>query len=395
MKISDYEFLSNIDALFEKRIIIYGAGVDGRRMYQILSEIPIRVECFCDRNPMAQHALPVPVISIDALKEKTQKDDDCFVIIGSSDYFEEIIADLDKKQISAYVCTWQAVRIGIELNIEDKRFNESFRNDFIQRKHLWNQNALLCNDVVPRMTINLYPNTILVYQAKKVGSRTVQEALEQEHISSVHVHYLMKHVGIPAIDDSTEYLCKKVQKDGIKIISLVREPIARGISYFMQRLTRDFIWFDRGKSPDIEAEASKWVTDLLEQNEEFVWFDREIKELTGVDVYAYPFDQDQGYAWIKEGKTEILLLKLEMLNQNVDKIGEFVGCPGIELIEQNVGSKKISKYIYQQLKKNFRVSASAVRKQYENNAKFDHFYSEQEKRVFLEKWQDHIIEDEI
>lgn len=391
MKINDYEFLYNIDALFEKKIIVYGVGMDGRRFCHMLQEIPVAVECFCDKNSTTQSSFSIPVISIDTLKEKCQKDNNYFIVIGSSNYFEEIIEDLEKEQIEAYTCTWQAVRISIELNIKDNRFPECFRNDLLQRKHLWEQNVLLCDNALLRVELDVYPNSILVYQAKKVGSSTVHASLEHERIPSVHVHYLMQHVGVPAIDDNSEYICKKIKKDGVKIISLVREPIARGLSYFMQGFTRDYVWFNRCHSSDIEAEACRWVTNLLEENEEFVWFDQEIKELTGIDVYKYPFDKKQGYVWIKEGKTEILLLKLETLNQNADKIGEFVGKPGMTLITTNRGSEKPTKFIYQQLKKNIKIPASAVRKQYENNPKFDHFYSEEEKQSFLKKWEKHII----
>lgn len=394
MKISDYEFLYNIDPLFEKKIVIYGgAGLNVRCMYDMLMEIPVNVECFCGENILVQRSLSVPVISIDELKNKIQKKDDYFVIIESSEYFEEYIEELEKNQIEAYICTEKAVRIGIEVNIDDRRIPDSFRDGLRQRRNIWSQNYEITSNSITHKALNVYPNAIIVYQAKKVGSCTIHRALKREQIPSVHVHYLTKHRGVPAIDGGLEYLRKRIKEDGVKIISLVREPIARGLSYFMQGFTWDFVSPDRCLSPDIEAEACRWVSDLLEENEEFEWFDREIKELTGIDVYQYPFDREQGYAWIKEGKTEILLLKTETLRQNVDKVGEFVGCPGIELVDQNVGSDKAYKYIYQQLKNNFKVRADAVQKQYENNVKYSHFYSQEETKVFLEKWSSHIIND--
>lgn len=392
MTVKDYEFIYNIDALFEKQIIIYGAGIDGRRIYGILQEIPINVECFCDKKPMEQPILPIPIISITELKEKISGTNNYFIIIGSSDYCDDIISDLDEMQIKpSYLCTWHAVRIGIELNIKDKRFSEVFKKDFIRRKNVWNQNHALYHDLLYRMNLSVYPNSILIYQIGKVGSSTIYQTLKHENISTVHIHHLIQKTGIIQMDNCTQYFIDKYQNDGAKIISLVREPIARALSEFMQGFGREYILDNRCKSDDIQIEARRWVTNSLEKNEEFEWFDREIKGLTGVDIYQHPFDKEQGYAWIKEGKTEILLLKLEKLKENVNLIGEFVGKPGIELLSKNVGADKSSKYIYKELQRNFKLPANIIKQQFENNPKLDHFYTEAEKRVFFEKWIAHCI----
>lgn len=390
MKINDYEFLYNIDALFEKKIIIYGAGIDGRQIYKFLQKISITAEFFCDRNPLALPSLPAPVISIDELRKKTQVCSDYFIILGSYSYFEDMLSELEKKQIEAYICTWSAVRFGIELNIEDGRFPEQFKKDFQQQKKIWNQNHALYHPVMWRMKLSRYPDVVYVYQVGKVGSSTIVRTLEHENIGAVHFHRLTQRTGVPQIDDSYEYFREKFHRDGARIISLVREPITRALSDYMQGFS-EFVLYDRCTGSNIETEATQYIANSLMSNEEFEWFDREIKTMTGVDVYQYPFDKQQGYAWIKEGKTEILLLKLESLNQNVDKIGEFVGKTGIKLVDKNVGAAKMTKYIYQQLKNNVKIPVSAVQKQYENNPKFDHFYSEQEKQTFLKKWEANII----
>lgn len=123
-EIKDYEFIYNINALFEKKIILYGAGVHGKRMYALLKAINVDVECFCDKNPSVKKCLPAPVISMNELKQRTTDDSSYFIIVSSGEFFEEIIADLTQMKIQAYICTWHAVRIGIELHIHDSRFSE-------------------------------------------------------------------------------------------------------------------------------------------------------------------------------------------------------------------------------------------------------------------------------
>lgn len=390
MKINDYEFIYNIDALFEKKLIIYGAGMDGRRLYDILREIPVNVECFCNKHPDKKPTMSIPVISNHELYKKT-KNQNYFIIIGSNDYCDEIILDLENMQIQAYVCTCVAVRVGIELHIGEKLFSDKFRNDFKNRREVWNQMRVPYHEYNACLKMSVYPHAIMIYQVGKVGSSTLSRTFDYENITSVHVHHLMQKIGIPQVDSCVPYLKNKIREDGVKIISLVREPIARALSEFMQGIHKEYTFIDRCSSSDIEVEACKWVKDSLEKNEEFEWFDYEMKELTGIDVYQYPFDREKGYVWIQQGKIEVLLLKLEKLNENVDKIGKFVGKPGIGLLTDNTGDGKSTKYIYSKLKKNFKLPADVVKKQYENNPKFDHFYTENEKKYFLEKWKFNIL----
>ncbi len=390
-EIKDYEFIYNINALFEKKIILYGAGVHGKRMYALLKAINVDVECFCDKNPSVKKCLPAPVISMNELKQRTTDDSSYFIIVSSGEFFEEIIADLTQMKIQAYICTWHAVRIGIELHIHDSRFSEEFRNDFLQRKKICFNNNTIHFELLNQFYLSVYPYSILVYLSPKVGSSTIYEALNRADIAAVHTHSMAPKTGIPQIDAAKDYYMEKCRKDGVKIISVVREPVARALSYFMQGFRWEFIWDDRCQSSDLEAEARRWVMKSLEENEEFVWFDKEIKEFTGIDVYQYPFDKEAGYSWIKENNIEILLLKAEKLNDNIDLIRKFVGYPDLELVSKNVGDKKSTKYIYKQLKKNFKLPASVIKQQFENNTRLDHFYTKEEKQSFLEKWQSHIL----
>ena len=49
MYVKDYEFIHNINILFERPIIIYGAGAFGEKMAELLKELSVNFTCFCDR----------------------------------------------------------------------------------------------------------------------------------------------------------------------------------------------------------------------------------------------------------------------------------------------------------------------------------------------------------
>ena len=46
-----------------------------------------------------------------------------------------------------------------------------------------------------------------------------------------------------------------------------------------------------------------------------------MKEVFGIDVFAYPFDAEKGYTLIKEGNIELLLMKMEKLSELENVIG--------------------------------------------------------------------------
>ena len=382
MLIKDYDFICNIDVMFESNIVIYGAGRYGEKCAQLLADAGVEFDCFCDKDEAKKQYLNHPVITLEELQDKA-KNQECMIVIGSTEYCEEMIDELNTRNISAYICTWYGIQAGIQLHIEDKRFPKWFQQDIIHKRkihdfrvgRLWLRAKRLWS----------LPNAILVYQSPKTGSTTMQTTLQNAEIASVQLHHLFPATGVEELDEAYAYLVQKFRRDGVKIITVARDQIAWALSLFMEQFIDEIVTTSI-IDYDLEAEAPRWMTELLKDNEESTWFDKEIKKATGVDIYQYPFDKERGYVWIKEGNIEILLLKLEMLSKNTAIIGEFVGKPGIELVTSHVGAEKNSKYIYAELKKQIRIPAELLDSQYKNNKYMDHFYTEEEKAQFRKKW---------
>lgn len=117
MYVKDYEFIHNINILFERPIIIYGAGAFGEKMAELLKELSVNFTCFCDRiGEKNKENMNHPIITLDELKEKTDKED-YLVIVGSREYCQDIIDSLQIKKVKAYVCTWYGISLGIELSL--------------------------------------------------------------------------------------------------------------------------------------------------------------------------------------------------------------------------------------------------------------------------------------
>lgn len=120
---------------------------------------------------------------------------------------------------------------------------------------------------------------------------------------------------------------------------------------------------------------------------QFEWFHREMKNLLKIDVFQYPFDQQQGYSLIKKGNIELLLMKMERLNELEDVIGSFLGIKDFHILNSNVGKEKSYRFAYNDYKMNFSVvSEEKIKEIYKQNEYMKFFYSEQEREELFNKW---------
>lgn len=240
-----------------------------------------------------------------------------------------------------------------------------------------------------------YRDAIWVWQPRKVGSTTISRSLDNANIANVHMHELMTLKDNPEYDfiwkSHVDYLQAYYNKNEqpLKIITLVRDPISRALSDFFQHFTEMVV--ELNVDNDIKKNAEDFIINDLQTNYQFEWFNKEIKALTGVDIYQYPFDSDSGYVWIKADKCEILILTLEQLNNNIDILKTFVANDNISLESTNIGSEKHYKYIYKQIKKSFALPSKMVEDYYLNNPYFAHFYTKEERERFLIKYKDNLI----
>lgn len=396
MYVRDYDFITrDIGVLFQKEIIIYGAGNFGRKTAIFLENAMIGISCFCDGDDKKLQFMEYPVISIKELKVKTQKED-CLIVVASEKYREEIVKDLEEEGIHAYICTWFALIVGIKLNITDNRFLPEVREQIARKKRM-NEKF---NDAFPFQwnwfdALYNQSDAVLIYQPEKVGSMTIKSSLDREGVESIHVHNIITNCcgENQVLDEQIAYfketLMKRERRNRkLKIITLVRDPLARALSAYMQGFGLTKI--SKYITNNLSENAKEYVIWHLENDIEFSWFDNELRELTGIDIFTYPFDKMKGYTWIKEKDVEILVLKTEKMNDNENIVGEFVGKQNLKYKPSNIGQNKHYKYIYEALLKQFRIPISYVKSQYVDNQKFNHFYSEEEKKEFWQKWRDNI-----
>lgn len=212
---------------------------------------------------------------------------------------------------------------------------------------------------------------IYIYQMGKVGSTSFARAVD-----GIQVHWLDPESWFYSLRGGrNRHLLASIRmrlclRPHDKIITAVREPIARNLSAFMQNHR------SRGWSPDLETFLAKF-----RHREPLDWFDREVRRYLGIDVYAHDFDCDLGWQNIDD---RLLIVKAEIPDAvKSGAIEQFLG-RNISLHRQNIGDNKDYSGDYNKLK-NARLPEQYVEEML--GSKYaKHFYSDDQLAKIRQKW---------
>ena len=264
---------------------------------------------------------------------------------------------------------------------------------------------------------------LLIYQMGKVGSKTIRSTLQSSKLDRpiYHVHllspdrieqlesdrreylgtekeHLLKHIW------QYQYLRKRMTDDSgdarWKIVTLTREPIGRNISAFFENLEvtpldadgrfhvrSDYYGFDVALDEDNIDVLTRFFFDKLYHDRPLVFFDEELKAVFGVDVFASQFPVSRGYQIYEGERADVLLLRLESLNQCArDAFSEFLGIEEFTLVNTNVGSEKAYSSLYRRSRERIALPQAYIDRMYESKYT-RHFYSDEEIAGFRAKWR--------
>jgi hypothetical protein len=200
--------------------------------------------------------------------------------------------------------------------------------------------------------------TVIVYQMAKVGSSTVTAALRNVGGMNVFQVHLMGHEAIErwrvglrkfprarfqtGVDIIGTLLYKGLIEPGrkLKIITLVRDPIARNCSFYFHNL--DVLLGTEAAHDNVEL--PRLVGEFRNKFDHrgcLRWFDTDFKPVLGVDIYEHPFPHDKGHARVTGERYDILVMRTDLDDESKKKcVEEFLGIEGLSLAPKNVGSQK-------------------------------------------------------
>ena len=431
MQIYDYHVIKNFGWIFEKKIILYGAGDDGHHVYEAIKKLGLTVVHVT--QPATDNAVKVfedgiPVQQMSRICNDINNSD-YLIIVSAYGGFESMIAHLEELGMGepggAYICTIYGFFMSLAINRTDKRIPAEYR-EFLKAVYVINtarRRNKLSQSCLPCLSGDIISdnNAIFIYQPGKVGSSTIRDSLNAVNKNCVHIHRLDPPPSCDEIPNTywTPFY-KWIKNQPRKIITLVRNPFMRDLSGLFQNTNIRYFRYpfmvgnavsnmyfpgeddiqnladDKdlvtvfGKlvpaSVDYCDYCVKVMTQMGRMNYEFDWFDLQLKKYFDIDVYRYQIDKKAGYTIIKENNVEVLVLRLENLNDLEKVIGEFVGVEYFKLINANESKNKIYKYLYNYVRENI-VLPQEYFACYMNNEKALHFYTRAELQCFLEEFK--------
>jgi len=243
---------------------------------------------------------------------------------------------------------------------------------------------------------------LLIYQMGKVGSTTVQASLRSLELDMpiYHTHILTKerisetelkrkkffrterysYLKRPWLN---QFLLKQIESSSSakkwKIVTLTRDPIARNISTFFENL--EIKVTNSAEEYEIKSDyydikpiivnldniqkLSDLYFDRLNHDTPLVFFDRELKSVFGVDVFASEFPKSEGYKIYKSEKAEVLLIRLENLSHCFkEAFKKFLNINNLTLENTNIGKAKVYASIYKKLKETIHLPDNYLDKFY-------------------------------
>jgi hypothetical protein len=406
IEINELKLIQNINILFENKIILYGAGRSGLRIYRMLKDLGIPVTGFCDGD-MRKCGTDIDGVNVMSpiMLKRLDTDTGLTIIIATEkvaniEQMMDVLAKLELKTKNIFTAIGLDTALGTHAN--DPRICEAGRQ-MLQRANrikrivgLQHVERSITDMFVECAEAFVNGNAVLVYQPGKVASTSIAKSLSDIGILNCHVHVLNRHNFYETVRDDMaahyDECVKSIKNSGtVKIITLVREPVARLVALFLEMQGRTGIGYivPHGISfmGAIQILLSTMQQPALNQ---FEWFDGELKAVFGVDIYRYPFDREKGYQVIRQGNVEVLAMKYEKLNELEGVIGEFVGAPHFRLASENVGNDKPTKSLYKNIQKELKLPRGFFEKFYEGNPLMDHVYTAEEKSTFWKKWENNI-----
>ncbi|UOQ87008.1 putative capsular polysaccharide synthesis family protein [Gracilibacillus salinarum] len=256
-----------------------------------------------------------------------------------------------------------------------------------------------------------FKNLILIYQMGKVGSTSIADSIIENGGQAEHIHSFHHPVMFEQFHDlkSIDYYfpTKSIMKykvynnvffknallrtnKRLKIITLAREPISRNIAMYFQGIHFPIFEINRSynnrSDEDVNFELIiQLFLNKFHHNYGIKWFDNEFNRTFSVDIYDYPFDKEKGYTIINTRNLDIMVIKMEKLNDLEVKIQQFLDMPNFKLNKANIGDNKWYSDLYKRFKKVFIPSEDYIEKLY-NTKYMNHFYTEEEIKVFRNKW---------
>jgi len=238
------------------------------------------------------------------------------------------------------------------------------------------------------------PNLVVVHSIGKVGSYSIYKSIQAiGPIDVLHTHQLnqdtitdfVKKHGTPGHIKDSLYFLNEIPLDvPVKLITPVREPVARNISAFFENL-KVFGFNPPYEEIDVDVLLNGFM-ERYPHDLPSTWFDDQYEKPLGIDVFSHSFGLGEEGTVITSGRFEVLLLRLEDSNKVwEERIRAFLGLTDFKLKSLNVGDGKDYGGVYGTFKSRLALPVAFLDQMYSTTFA-RHFYSDEEIESYRKKW---------
>ena len=237
------------------------------------------------------------------------------------------------------------------------------------------RNNKIYNIELPQKILNA---DVFIYAMTKVGGQTLKNTALMYGLNVLHLHDLSHGMNRNVLNMTTmkdEFIFNiqdiqdiaKQRKNKIKIITAFRDPIAGYISLAFQVFY--YLWFEEYKQNfnTIDEAVVYFLEHKIKKNMFIDWFKQELYPFTGIDLMAYPFDKQKGYALIQSDWCELLVLRTDKISENASVIGNFLGVNDFRLINSNKASDKWYAQHYIHFIQQYKLTSTQIDEFYDND----------------------------
>lgn len=393
-----------------KKIVIWGAGVYGRYMFNLLTKQNLNIYCFCDSYKYKEESLFLEkkIISPEQLGEEYSKSKNIIVQLAVNQVFEkEIINKLEELKVTDYIQTEETLCRLTFLNRRNNLLNSVFHQDLIKEidKLHFNKNIQfqLYNYIMSEKQ-----EYILLCMPEKTGDHTLMGTFDLGGKKVFNLWHCLDVMSKKWLQE----LCKNGHK--IKIITAVRDPIAQNISSLFQNLLleeynafllEDQFWEGGGDIQGLfdkliqykylknTVDLNPYTCAMLDGNSAFAQLIQDFIPSfcdNYFDFWGYTFDKETGYAIYEENNIEVFVYQIEKLNSIYKILLNWLGIDSdISLQNRNVTTDKWISEAYKDALENIRFSEQYYKKCFSEKY-VKHFYNEGDIQKMKEKWKKHI-----
>lgn len=417
--INDLDLIKNGKMLIENDVILYGASNCGKSVVELCDGIGVKPAFFMDsdKEKCGRKVNGVEVKSMEYAK-KYVRENNCILIITSM-YVDEIDKYLEEEQfLQGRVFTMYALRYGMHFLIMQGGVSSDYTRIYKTMFEQWKKQYLdptravqlneRCGGIIDEEIFDVFAySPIWVYQPGKVGSSTIFKSIRDIGKKCIHTHDIPYQMRLKYGEEGYSKFKESIKKINKKVIVTVRDPIGRDLSMFayltefiymgliQEELSGDFVqsFYEylgkyTGKYSDKTKAGYTWkeyIAENFRYGAEIDWFDLEIKELFGIDVFEEGFDKEQGYSIISGDNIEILVMQMEKVNKLEGVIAEFIG-DDFKIGTLNEAKDFSYHYAYNQLKEQVIIPQEYLDLYYGPESKLHHFYSDSDIEKFRKKW---------